>query len=184
MAAAWPGAAVTSRAARLQLAPGAASTAPAPRLRLLTTSSSAGAALLGWQRLPLASQIRPPLLAARAGGLAQAQRLLTASSSVGAALLGWQRLPLAHPWICVIHLLHPTSPAAPRPSRRRRPLPSSLLQDPRIAPSSPLLAILSSMLLINFVQTLIPFLFLIFFDLQRQFRGTRGAEASNFCTPS
>ena len=61
-AAAWPGAAVTSRAARLQLAPGAASTAPAPRLRLLATSSSAGAALLGWQRLPLASQIRPPLL--------------------------------------------------------------------------------------------------------------------------
>jgi len=87
-AAAWPGAAATSRAARLQLAPGAASTAPAPRLRLLTTSSSAGAALLGWQRLPLASQIRPPLLAARAGSLAQAQRLLTASSSAGAALLG------------------------------------------------------------------------------------------------
>ena len=62
-----------------------------------------------------------------------------------------------------------------------RPRPLSWQSSPL---SSPLLAILSSMLLINFVQTLIPFLFLIFFDLQRQFRGTRGAEASNFCTPS
>ena len=31
----------------------------------------------------------------------------------------------------------PTSSAAPRPPRRRRPLPASLLQDPRPAPSSP-----------------------------------------------
>ena len=91
--AAWPGAAATSRAARLQLAPGAASTAPAPRLRLLTTSSSAGAALLGWQRLPLASQIRPPLLAARAGGLAQCRMRSTPATSAS-----WCSQASHHEW--------------------------------------------------------------------------------------
>ena len=49
---------------------------------------------------------------------------------------------LVHPWICVNlcflpRLLRPTSPAAPRPPRQRRPLPASLLQDPCCASSSP-----------------------------------------------
>ena len=64
-----------------------------PSAWLLTTSSSAGAALLGWQRLPLASQIRPPLLAARAGGLAQRGMRSTPATSAS-----WCSQASHHEW--------------------------------------------------------------------------------------